>query len=192
MRTARILAMIFVSVMPSLAAAQTATPRSNTVAIGGDVGFLAPDNGDSERVRPLQETTGHVDAFVEYYYTDRVSFRAMYGWASPEFESRPEQNLRRQHLSANVICNWSLQRFRLFATIGGGAYFLSRRDTESTDVAVAKPGGTLGWGGEFYLRTFALRSEMTVHILNDERKLPELNGNTLTAFTWTFGIKVPF
>jgi hypothetical protein len=33
---------------------------------------------------------------------------------------------------------------------------------------------------------------MTVHILAEEESLPELNGNTLTAFTWTFGLKVPF
>ena len=40
--------------------------------------------------------------------------------------------------------------------------------------------------------TFAVKSEMNVHILDKEKSLPELNDNTLTAFTWTFGIKVPF
>jgi hypothetical protein len=35
-----------------------------------------------------------------------------------------------------------------------------------------KPGGSLGWGGEYYLRTFAVKSEMIVHILGKEKNFP--------------------
>jgi hypothetical protein len=38
----------------------------------------------------------------------------------------------------------------------------------------------------------AVKSEMSVHILSDEADLPELRGNTLTAFTWTFGLEALF
>ena len=114
------------------------------------------------------------------------------GWAAPQFESMPERSLRRQHLNLNVIYNWPIGRFRPFATIGGGTYFLSQRQGGDLIGSAAKPGGSLGWGGEFHFRTFAVKSEMNVHILSEETSLPELLGVTLTAFSWTFGLKVPF
>lgn len=180
--------------IPEASEAQSAKPDANTIALGADVGFLAPDNGTgSSPLPPLPSATGSAGAFVEYYYTDRTSVRATYGWASPAFEATPARSLRRQHLNVNFVYNWELGRFRPFATIGGGTYFLDRReDGEQAGRSIAKPGGSLGWGGEYYLRTFAVRSEMNVHILGDEKDFPELTGNTLTAFTWMFGIKVPF
>jgi hypothetical protein len=186
-------ALILVALWPQPAAAQSEHPRENTVAIGGGVGFLASDNGTRDVAQTLQATTGNVDAFFEYYYTPRASLRVMYGWASPQFESPLGGSLRRQHLTFGFIYNWELGRFRPFATIGGGAHFLTRRNIGGQpDDRVNKPGGLLGWGGEYYFRTFAVRSEMNVHILSEEKSLPEFNGKTLTGFTWTFGIKVPF
>jgi hypothetical protein len=166
MRSATLLALILAALWPQPAAAQPEYPRENTVAIGGGVGFLASDTGTSDVAQTLQATTGNVDAFFEYYYTPRGSLRAMYGWASPKFDS----------------------------TLGGSLrYLLNRRKTGGEpDHRVNKPGGLLGWGGEYYFRTFAVRSEMNVHILSEEKSLPEFNGKTLTGFTWTFGIKVPF
>lgn len=193
MRSGTFVALILMTLWPEQAAAQAERPRENTVAIGGDVGFLASDNGASDSTQVLQATTGTFDAFVEYYYTARTSLRVMYGWASPEFDSTPERKLRRHQVTFNFLYNWEFGRFRPFATVGGGAYFLSGREGGSlVGPAVTKPGGSLGWGGEFYFRTFAVKSEMNVHILDKEKSFPEFNDNTLTAFTWTFGIKVPF
>lgn len=194
MKSVLVLAVVVVvTLCPRAAVAQAAQPRAYVAAIGGDVGFLAPDNGDGEAERALEITTATVDAFAEYYYTDRLSLRGMYGWAKPAFESMPARSLRRQHLNLNVVYNWQLARFRPFVTVGGGAYFLNSRERgDGESSAVTKPGGNLGWGLEYHLRTFALKSEMNVQILNDEKNLPELKGNTLTAFTWRFGLKVPF
>ena len=179
-------------VTPRAGSAQVATPQTNTVAIGGDVGFLAPDGGSGESPH-LQSAVGTVDGFVEYYYHDRVSLRGMYAWSRSQLAQVPGNSLQRQHLTAHVIYSWPLGRFRPFALAGGGAYFLNTNDhPEGPGRSVIKPGGSVGWGVEFYLRTFALRSEMNVHVLNDEIQFPELGGNTLTAFAWTFGIKVPF
>ena len=36
------------------------------------------------------------------------------------------------------------------------------------------------------------RTEMNVHILPEDDKLPDLGRRTPTAFTWVFGVKVPF
>jgi hypothetical protein len=184
--------LILVALWPQPAASQSKPPRENTVAIGGSVGFLASDNGTPDVAQVLQATTGNVDAFFEYYYTPRASLRVMYGWASPEFEATVGGSLRRQHLTFGFVYNWELGGFRPFATIGGGAHFLNSRKTDQPDHRVNKPGGLLGWGVEYFFRTFAVRSEMNVHILSEEKSLPEFNGKTLTGFTWTFGIKVPF
>jgi opacity protein-like surface antigen len=193
MRSGTLLALILAALSPQPAAAQREHPRENTVAIGGGVGFLASDNGTPDVAQTLQATTGNVDGFFEYYYTPRTSLRVMYGWASPKFDSTLGGSLRRQQLTFSVIYNWELGRFRPFAAIGGGAYFLTRRKTSGEpDQRVNKPGGLLGWGAEYAFRTFAVRSEMNVHILSEETSLPEFNGKTLTGFTWTFGIKVPF
>jgi hypothetical protein len=193
MRSCTLFALILTALWLQPAAAQSADPRENTIAIGGGVGFLASDNGTPDVGQTLQATTGSVDAFFEYYYTPRASLRVMYGWASPRFESTARGSLRRQHLTFGFVYNWELGRLRPFVTVGGGAHFLTRRETGGEpDSRVNKPGGLLGWGGEYYFRTFAVRSEMNVHILSEEKSLPELNGKTLTAFTWTFGIKVPF
>ena len=62
--------------LPQASRAQVSTPSDNTVAIGGDVGFLG-FGADS-----LEGQSGHVDAFVEYYYTSRSSLRAMSGESS--------------------------------------------------------------------------------------------------------------
>ena len=193
MRLTALLALILATLWPQAAAAQAERPRENTIAIGADVGFLASDTGDSDEDQTLQSVTGTVDGFVEYYYTPRASLRVMYGWAAPQFESAPARTLRRHQLNVNFIYNWEFGRFRPFATLGGGGYFLSRREGgDLVGSSVIKPGGSLGWGGEFYFRTFAVKSEMNVHILDEEKNFPELDGKTLTAFTWTFGIKVPF
>ena len=193
MRPATVLAFVVASLSAPAAAAQVERPRENTIAIGGDVGFLAADNAKSDSALTLKATTGAVDAFAEYYYTPRTSLRLMYGWASPEFDSTPGRSLRRHQLTFNFLYNWEIGRFRPFATVGGGAYFLSGRENGNlVGRSVTKPGGSLGWGGEYYFRTFAVKSEMNVHILDKEKNLSELGDNTLTAFTWTFGIKVPF
>lgn len=192
MRTGVLFVFVLLVLCPGPLAAQTEGPREHTFAAGADVGFLAPDDGESDASRTLQNA-GAVDAFIEYYSTARTSLRIMYGWAAPPFESIPDRSLRRQHLNVNFIYNLQFGRFRPFGTVGGGAYFLGVRENGTRVArAVTKPGGTLGWGAEYAFRTFAVKSEMNVHILDTENRLADFDGRTLTAFTWTFGIKVPF
>ena len=190
MNMIRTLLMIISIAWPATVAAQSAESLEHKVAVGGDVGFLAPDNGEAT---VFKTATGHGDAFVEYYATDRWSLRGMYGWANLPFDSTAGRFLRRQHVNVNVLFNWRFGAFRPFAAIGGGAYFFSQRENgETVDSGFTKPGGSLGWGGEYHFRTFAVKSEMNVHILSEEETVPDFQGNTLAGFTWTFGIKVPF
>jgi hypothetical protein len=153
---------------------------------------LAPANESETAARALEDAAATVDAFVDYHYDAHVSIRGTYGWAQPAFVESADERLRRQHMAVSVSYAWALGGFRPFASVGGGAYFLSRREGDRPGGdAVTKPGGLLGWGVEYYLRTFALRTEMNVHILGEEAKLPELGTRTATAFTWLFGMKIP-
>jgi hypothetical protein len=183
-KTILILVTIVMYAVSQEAYAQSQTPGENTVAIGGHVGFLAIESDKDD-------VAANLDGFIEYYYTPRASIRAMYSWSEPELQATPKRTLRQQRVLVNFLYNWELGRFRPFATVGGGAYFLQRRENgESIGRRVTKPGGNIGWGVEYYLRTFALRTEMNVHILNKE-DAPEFDGE-LSGFSWTFGFKVPF
>jgi hypothetical protein len=178
-----ILLIAIICAAPQATYSQGKVPGENTVAIGGNVGFHAVDIGVAG------DNGANLEAFVEYYYTPRASLRAMCGWAEPELEPALGCTLRQQRVLVNVLYNWELGWFRPFATIGGGAYFLPRQDGASVGGGTTKPGANIGWGVEYYLRTFAVRSEMNVHILN--RDSPEWAGE-LSGFSWTFGVKVPF
>lgn len=183
-------AMLVLTAQPVLA--QVRLPGPDTVAIGASVGFLAPDNDRDASARALEDAAAIVDAFVDYHYNARVSVRGMYGWAQPAFQAGSERTLRRQNVTVSGSYGPLLGRFRPFGSLGGGAYFLSRRDADGkVGNTVTKPGGLLGWGVEYALRTLILRTEMNVHVLAAEPKLPELDGHTLTTFTWTFGARVP-
>ena len=177
--------------LPGLA--QTRTPGPDTIAVGAGVGFLAPANEEDDSARRFEAATGTVEAFLDYHYNAHVSIRGSYGWAQPAFEGTDDDALRRQHVAVSVAYGWPLGSFRPHASIGGGAFFLSHRQGNGrVGRDITKPGGVLGWGLEYYLRTFALRTEMNVHMLTVDDELPEVGRQTPSAFTWVFGVKVPF
>ena len=173
--------------------AQSRTPGPDTIALGAGVGFLAPANEEDDSARAFEAATGTIEAFLDYHYNAHVSIRGSYGWAQPALEGAGADALRRQHVAVSVAYGWTLGSFRPYASIGGGAYFLSHRQGNArVGNTINKPGGILGWGLEYYLRTFALRTEMSVHMLTKEDDLPEIGRQTPSAFTWVFGVKIPF
>jgi hypothetical protein len=184
---------IVVLLVASPARGQTRTPGPDTIAVGAGVGFLAPANEEDDSARAFHAATGTVEAFLDYRYNAHVSIRGSYGWAQSAFEGTGDDALRRQHLAVSVAYGWTLGSFRPYGSIGGGAYFLSHRQGNSRAGSdITKPGGVLGWGLEYYLRTFALRTEMSVHMLTKDVELREIGRQTPSAFTWVFGVKVPF
>lgn len=173
--------------------AQARTPGPDAVAVGAGVGLLAPANEEEESARAFEAATGTIEAFLDYHYNTHVSIRGGYGWAQPAFEGTGADALRRQHVAVSVAYGWPIGSFRPYASIGGGAYFLSRRRGNArVGDAITRPGGVLGWGLEYYLRTFAIRTEMNVHMLTEDNDLPEIGRQTPSAFSWVFGVKVPF
>src|SRR3989337_1745897 len=106
--------MIVMCAVPRVGEAQGSTPAANTVAIGGDIGFMATHYSE-------EAAAFEIDAFVEYYYTGRVSVRGQYGWSRTDLQAAPQRSVRRQHVLLSVIYNIELGRFRPYATVGGGA-----------------------------------------------------------------------
>jgi Outer membrane protein beta-barrel domain len=184
MRMSVVFFFVFICVEPRISQAEVQSPRAK-YAVGGDLGILATTYGDESA-----RETG--DAYLEYHVTPRASVRGQYGWAETDLEAARE--LRRQHVLFNVLYSWEFGRVRPFATVGGGAYFLQRREgDQSVGDTLTKPGGNLGAGIEYHLqRAFAIKTETNVHLLRGEERFPELKGQTPSGFTWTVGVKVSF
>ena len=180
------LAMVFI---PWVAQGQIELPRRNTVTIGGDVGALFIEGDGLFR----NDSTASAAAHIEYYYTPRVALRGSFGYANPEYEADTARTLRQKRVLFNVLYypltgrSRKFNRFRPFATLGGGAYFLSTRSAERTvDRSGGKAGANFGVGGEYWWRTFAVRSEVLVHVVGKAD-----DGTGVSGATWMFGIKVP-
>jgi len=184
MRVSVVVFFVFIFVEPRISQAQAQSPRGK-YAVGGDVGILATTYGDGSA-----RETG--DTYLEYHLSPRASVRGQYGWAETDLEGARE--LQRQHVLFNVIYGWEFGRVRPFATVGGGAYFLQRREgDQSVGDTLTKPGANLGAGIEYHLRSaFALKTEANVHLLGGEERYPELKGESPSGFTWTVGVKVLF
>lgn len=189
LKAGAILALAIVT-FPGSASAQVQLPAQNTLTIGGDVGVLYIE-GD-----PAKEDyfgTASVAAHIEYYYNPRVSLRGSFGFANPEYQSDAERTLQQKRILLNVLYypftgrSGTFERFRPFATIGGGAYFLeSRRADLTIHNSGGKAGGNFGGGAEYWWRTFAVRTEFLVHVLGKAD-----DGTSVNGATWMFGFKVP-
>jgi hypothetical protein len=178
------------AIFPGIGSAQVEMPAPNSVTIGGDVGPLYIE-GD-----PVKEDyfgTASVAAHIEYYYNPRVSLRGSFGYANPEYQSDAARTLQQKRILFNVLYypftgrSRAFERFRPFATIGGGAYFL---ETRLADLTVhnsgGKAGGNFGGGAEYWWRTFAVRTEFLVHAVGKAD-----DGTSVNGATWMFGFKVP-
>ena len=179
-----------IAIFPGIASAQVQLPAPNTVTVGGDVGPLYIE-GDP--VKKDFFSTASAAAHVEYYYNPRVSLRGSFGYANPEYQSDAARTLQQKRVIFNLLYypltgrSRTFERFRPFATIGGGAYFL---ETRLADLTVhnsgGKAGGNFGGGAEYWWRTFAVRTEFLVHVVGKADL-----GTSVNGATWMFGIKVP-
>lgn len=189
-RPRAIFAMAIVT-FPVVASAQVRLPTPNTVSIGFDVGPLYAE-GD-----PLKKdyfATASVAAHVEYNYNPRVSLRGSFGYANPEYPSDAARTLQQKRVLFNVLYypltgrSRRFDRFRPFATIGGGAYLLKTRLVAGQTVhdSGGKAGGNFGGGAEYWWRSFAVRTEFLVHVVGKAD-----DGTSVNGATWMFGFKIP-
>ena len=165
----------------SAAAAQGRVPATDSGAIGGEVGAIAP--------RDAALNSGPVlEGFYEYYFTPRASLRLGLGWANPSYEREEEDSLRTLRVPVDVVYNWEGGTVHPFVGAGLGIYFIQPRDNgESAGDSETKLGTTIFGGVEFFTaRTVSLKGEARYHIVGD------VFGVNAGGLAVTIGVKTYF
>lgn len=144
------------------------------VAVGADVGALFPD----ERFEPALT----LDGFGEWYFTPRVSIRAMLDWARPGFDGRTEDHFRQVKLLFNGVYNWEYGVWHPFVTAGAGAYFVRLLLDERPDPEGETRGGiNFGAGVEFFTsRMTTFKGEVRWDVVSHPPGQPDATGLTLS------------
>jgi hypothetical protein len=170
------LAVLFSAFLPTPSGAQS--PVAGTIAAGGDIGVLFPDE--------VLEKTFTIDGFGEYYVAPRISIRGLLAWASPGFENFTEDKFRQYKLLFNGIYYWDYEKLKPFATVGAGAYFVRELLDDAVDPDSETRGGmNFGGGTEFSLGTqAAARVEVRFDLVSHPAGTTDATGLSLT-----FGFK---
>ena len=151
-----------VAVLPSMALAQGRVPRTDSGAVGGDIGIFLPDEEQLGSALALE-------GFYEYYFGPRTSLRIGMGWTSPEFDRDPNGSIRNVRIALDGVYNWEGGDVHPFVGAGIGVYFLQQRDRgESVGDSESKFGGTIFGGVEvFTSRTVSVKGEARYHLVAD-------------------------
>jgi hypothetical protein len=145
-----------------MAEAQGRTPRTDSAAVGVDVGVFRPSDD-------VLEPSLSLDGFYEYYMSPRTSLRLGAGWTEPEYDPDPNETLRYIRVGGDLIHNWEGGAIHPFVGAGLGIYILQprlngndRADSES------KLGGVLLGGLEFFTsNTVAVKAEASYHLISN-------------------------
>jgi hypothetical protein len=157
--TSLILATSMVSISsPALAQ----TPRTDSAAVGADVGVFLP------RADFLKSGI-ELDGFYEYYLSPRTSIRLGGGWMNPKDELEDDDSVRYFRLGGDLVYNWEGGSIHPFAGAGLGVYFLQEKDNgDNFGDQETKFGGTLFGGAEFFTsNTLAFKAEAKYHVVSN-------------------------
>jgi hypothetical protein len=163
------------------AAAQQRQPKAGSVAVAADAGFIVADNAFHVGFMPA--------AFAEFYFTPRISGRALGGWSRNEFVNRDGRYLEQMRAALNVAYNWEHELWHPFVT---GGISVHRVRTSMDDVEqpawVSRQGFNAGLGAEYFVRqTVTFTFEATYYWVR-QGDLPV----EPTAFVFSAGIKKYF
>jgi len=176
--TSSILAMSMAA-MTTPAVAQT--PRTDSAAVGADVGVFLP------RADFLKSGL-EVDAFYEYYMSPRTSIRLGGGWMNPKNEFNEDGSMRYFRVGGDLVYNWEGGSVHPFVGAGLGVYFLQEKDNgDNLGDQETKLGGTLFGGAEFFTsNTLSFKAEAKYHIISD------VGGFNPDGLSLTVGLKKYF
>lgn len=155
-----VIAAVF-SLLPSFAEAQR-TPRTDSAAVGGDVGVFRPSDDELESSLSL-------DGFYEYYWSPRTSLRVGLGWTNPGYERDPDASVRHIRIGGDVIYNWEGGALHPFVGAGLGVYIMEpRRNGDSLSDSESKLGGVLLGGIEMFTsNTVSIKGELSYHLISN-------------------------
>lgn len=148
--------------LPGIAAAQGRTPRTDSAAVGVDVGVFRPSQ---DALKPALS----LDGFYEYYLSPRTSLRLGLGWTAPEYDFDPDESLRYIRVGGDLIHNWEGGPIHPFVGAGLGVYIMQPREN-GTDRAESesKLGGVLLGGLEFFTsNTVSVKGEASYHLISN-------------------------
>jgi len=148
------------SCAPAIGYAQT--PRTDSAAVGADVGVFLPKADGLKSGLVL-------DAFYEYYLSPRTSLRLGGDWMNPKFDNGEDDSIRYFRVGGDLVYNWEGGSIHPFAGAGLGVYFLQTRDNgENLGDQRTKLGGTLFGGAEFFTsNTVSVKAEAKYHVISN-------------------------
>jgi hypothetical protein len=153
---------IVMTLFPVFAAAQGRTPRTDSAAVGGDVGIFRPTDDELG-------TSLSLDGFYEYYLSPRTSLRLGLGWTNPGYERDDNSNVRHIRIGGDLIYNWERGAIHPFAGAGLGVYIMEPRSNgNSLADSESKLGGVLLGGAEFFTsNTVSVKGEVSYHLISN-------------------------
>jgi len=149
------------ALVPVMAEAQGRTPRTDSAAVGVDVGLFRPSQDELN-------STVSLDGFYEYYLSPRTSVRLGAGWMAPEYDFNPRHSLRYIRVGGDMIYNWEGGAVHPFVGAGLGIYVMEPRENgdERAD-SESKLGGVLLGGLEFFTsNTVSVKGEVSYHLIS--------------------------
>jgi hypothetical protein len=158
--------------LPSVARAQTPAPRME--AVGGSIGIFIPDEAFDNALT--------LDAFVEHYFSRRVSGRVLFGWTNPEITGPSDDHFRQVKLLFNGVYNWEGGAWHPFVTGGAGFYFVRlKRDDRPDPDGETRGGLNLGGGTEYFIDSqTTIKGELRWDIVSHPPGLFDATGVALT------------
>jgi hypothetical protein len=177
---------IALTLVPSLAAAQR-TPRTDSAAVGVDVGVFRPD---ADALDPSLS----LDGFYEYYVSPRTSLRLGLGWTSPGYDAEPDESLRHVRFGGDIIYNWEGGAIHPFVGAGLGVYMLQRRENgEDIGDSDAKLGGVLLGGVEYFTsNSVSVKGEASYHLISNAEGFGGRGPRNPDGFKLSVGLKMYF
>ena len=172
------------SLAPVMAEAQGRTPRTDSAAVGGDIGWFFP-------AEDALNSSVSLDGFYEYYLAPRTSVRFGVGWTAPQYDFENDETLRYIRVGGDLIYNWERGAIHPFVGAGLGVYIMQPSE-DGNDVAESesKLGGVLLGGLEYFTsNTVSVKGEASYHFIGDVEGFGPRNPS---GFKLSIGLKKYF
>jgi hypothetical protein len=147
----------------SLAATPSTAPKTDDMAVSGNLGFAVPFDGPFESVEPA------ITGTFEYYTTPRISWRGLVGFTSFTADLPGDPKVDSTFLNANFVYNWERGTIHPFATAGIGVYSQSGSHGAPPEFDETVFGVNGGGGIDWFLGSrWGLKFEGGLHGLTGE------------------------
>jgi hypothetical protein len=174
---------LVIALFPQTAEAQR-TPRTDSAAVGGEIGVFRP-------AADALEPSLSLDGFYEYYLSPRTSLRLGLGWTDPGDQRESDESLRYIRIGGDLIYNWEGGTIHPFVGAGLGVYILQPvEDGDDAGDSESKLGGVLLGGVELFTsNTVSVKGEVSYHLISNVDNFRPRNPDGLKL---TIGLKKYF